>query len=943
MKKLLILSISLIISSILIAQNNNGTLDNLSDLSTQQTVMFTMEDGTKLATDIFLPVTQDSMITLVDLPGFGPTPVQIIPKGTQYLMYDSINGEINENPYQLPVVFTRTPYSKEGSFSYGNVVSILGYSYAMQDMRGCYESEGVYLPMYSDAWNKNPYHPDIKHLLDMTEFSDINNGNKHEDGYQSILFFNDSLTREYDIDGDGISDTFILSNGSIGMFGASALGNSQYTAAAAHKINPEQAGLKSLLPIVASADHYWVTETQNGVYRYAIVNNWISGQINSVNDASLNAVDQSIENNIHSFTDYGLSNADQASDICLSSMIDSSVNGNLPGYYPNSPFRASMDASYAPVNEFGEGDADGTFSRFTNMDVPIYHLTGWWDIFIDGQISTFNQVRNHINDEHGNKSMQKLIIGPWAHQTMTTRTTGDVMYPENVLDIVKLNISDLDDASSEFNIFESEVYKWFRHTLNEKQGLGDPKFIIPEALEWQTLNAVYSVRIPSEDYILPYAEFIAYLAGLQGLDDIPFEININGDIDQASYDIPPMDNPFLALDEAPENGTNEYFQNTESVRFYVAGPVEDGVSENSGVGNYWFKTDSFPFVDNITYTDFFLHGDESLDQIAPESDEGSLSYTHNPDLPVFTVGGANMTINTPDASRKSQGQMNLANLEFADLTMNNAGVIQFTSGIIQDSISIMGFPKARLFASSSIEGLNEVPTDTDFFIRILDVYPDGRELFVVEGAVNARARAYARSIFEGEENPNAPFSNILSDNYYEYEFQLLPIAYTFGHGHQIKILISSGNYPRYMSNANLPINDGEFFRREPGDGQTYEFDGVLMEPRICTNRIAFSPSMKSMISLPVFGGNPVSIQKEDNSMGFSPDIFPNPSSDKLFIRLNNKYKSEISLFTMQGICVMSQQSNGFSSLDISQLSNGIYLLKISNNDQNYAQKIVIQK
>lgn len=941
MKKLNLIIIALLFTSVLSAQNNNGTLDNISDLTTKDTVYFTMGDGTKLATDIFLPITQDSLVTLVDLPGFGPTPVQIIPKGTQYLMYDSINGEANANPYQLPVIFTRTPYSKEGSFSYGNVVSILGYAYAMQDMRGCYESEGVYLPMYSDAWSKNAYHPDIKHLLDITDFSDINNGNKHEDGYQSILYFNDSLTREYDVDNDGTPETFLLSNGSIGMFGASALGNSQYTAAAAHKIHPNEKGLKSLFPIVASADHYWVTEVQNGVYRYAIVNNWISGQINSVNDASLNASDISITNNVHSFTDYGLTNEDEASDICLSSMIDSSTNGNLPGYYPNSPFRSSMDASFAPVNALGEADADGNFSRFTNMDVPIYHLTGWWDIFIDGQIDAFNQVRNNISDEYGNQSMQKLIIGPWAHQTMTTRTTGDIMYPENVLDVVKLNVSDLDEVTSEFNIFDSEVYKWFRHTLNEKQGLSDPKFIIPEANEWQVLNAVYSVRIPSEDYIIPYSDFIAYLAGLQGLNNIPFEVSVSGTTSEDEYDIPPMSNPFLGLDEAPENGTNEYFQDKAAVRYYVPGPVDDGIAQNNGVGNYWAETDSFPFVNNISYTDFYLHGDESLDQDAPNSDEGSLSFTHNPDLPVFTVGGANMTINTPDGSRKSQGQMNLANPDFADLTMNHSGVIHFTSGSIQDSLSIMGFPKAKIYASSSISGLSEVPTDTDFFIRILDVYPDGQEFFVVEGAVNARAREYARSIYEGNENPDAEFSNIVSDTYYAYEFQMMPISYTFGHGHQIKILISSGNFPRYMSNANLPMNDGEFFRREPGDGQNYEFDGTLMQPRICTNSIAFSTEMQSMISLPVFGGFPVAIEEDSESTKVL-NVYPNPCTNSLTIHLNNAYESEISLFSIHGVCVLHDNLKGLNTLDVSHLSRGIYILKVKNKQDTHSQRIVIQ-
>ena len=122
------------------------------------------------------------------------------------------------------------------------------------------------------------------------------------------------------------------------------------------------------------------------------------------------------------------------------------------------------------------------------------------------------------------------------------------------------------------------MYKWFRHTLNEKQGLADPKFIIPEANEWQVLNAVYSVRIPSEDYIIPYSDFIAYLAGLQGLNNIPFEVSVSGTTSEDEYDIPPMSNPFLGLDEVPENGTNEYFQNKAAVRYYVPGPVDDGIT-----------------------------------------------------------------------------------------------------------------------------------------------------------------------------------------------------------------------------------------------------------------------------------------------------------------------------------------------------------------------------
>ncbi len=71
---------------------------------------------------------------------------------------------------------------------------------------------------------------------------------------------------------------------------------------------------------------------------------------------------------------------------------------------------------------------------------------------------------------------------------------------------------------------------------------------------------------------------------------------------------------------------------------------------------------------------------------------------------------------------------------------------------------------------------------------MIDVYPDGREFFVAEGAINARARDYVRSLVGEGEDPNIPYSNINAKEVYEYEFELLPIAYTWGKGHKLKVL-----------------------------------------------------------------------------------------------------------------------------------------------------------
>ena len=77
----------------------------------------------------------------------------------------------------------------------------------------------------------------------------------------------------------------------------------------------------------------------------------------------------------------------------------------------------------------------------------------------------------------------------------------------------------------------------------------------------------------------------------------------------------------------------------------------------------------------------------------------------------------------------------------------------------------------------------------------------------MEGCVNARARDYARALVKGRDGthnyrnksfPNdeprdsidhVPFSNIEIGQLYEYQFKMLPIAYTWGKGHKMKILI----------------------------------------------------------------------------------------------------------------------------------------------------------
>jgi len=316
-------------------------------------------------------------------------------------------------------------------------------------------------------------------------------------------------------------------------------------------------------------------------------------------------------------------------------------------------------------------------------------------------------------------------------------------------------------------------------------------------------------------------------------------------------------------------------------------------------------------------------------------------YVHDPDDPLRTCGGGNMIERTPDGNRDSQGQMDFTSDENRPFCLNRPGIISFTTEPVQDSLCVIGFPTATLYAKTNPGGAaNGDPTDTDFFVRILDVYPDGREFFVVEGGVNARAREYVRALVDHPEwDQEYPFpidtvkySNIETGKIYEYKFQMLPLGYTWGKNHKMKVLISSSNFDRFQVNPNLPIADGEFFRRKPGDGQTYTYNGVEMSPRVAVQRVAFSAEHPCNIVLPVYTQKyvdaPGSYVVKSN---FDASVFPNPTEGMIEIYPNREGKHSLSIVTITGQTIYSDgEFTDHANFDASALKSGIYFAQIKN-------------
>jgi hypothetical protein len=79
------------------------------NVTVRSNVMVAMRDGTRLATDIYLPARDGQPLD-----------------------------------EKLPVILTRTPYNKSGANSYGQYFARHGYVFVAQDTRGRYASEGVW-------------------------------------------------------------------------------------------------------------------------------------------------------------------------------------------------------------------------------------------------------------------------------------------------------------------------------------------------------------------------------------------------------------------------------------------------------------------------------------------------------------------------------------------------------------------------------------------------------------------------------------------------------------------------------------------------------------------------------------------------------------------------------------------------------------------------------
>ena len=216
-------------------------------------------------------------------------------------------------------------------------------------------------------------------------------------------------------------------------------------------------------------------------------------------------------------------------------------------------------------------------------------------------------------------------------------------------------------------------------------------------------------------------------------------------------------------------GNDNGIEHDPPVRYYVMGAA----GEASAPGNVWRTADDFPPASRET--PLYLQADGRLSTLAPTVDRGSTSYHSDPHQPLEIAGRA-----FPGAkdARPFEAQ---------------SEVRTFTTEPLDQPVEWTGRVRAELFLSSTAR-------DTDFLVRISDVYPDGRSILICDYPLRARYR-------EGFDHE----ALLNPGEVHQLTWNIGWLSQVFNRGHRIRFTISSTGTPLYDPNP------------QTGGPQTIEF------------------------------------------------------------------------------------------------------------------------
>jgi uncharacterized protein len=203
--------------------------------------------------------------------------------------------------------------------------------------------------------------------------------------------------------------------------------------------------------------------------------------------------------------------------------------------------------------------------------------------------------------------------------------------------------------------------------------------------------------------------------------------------------------------------------------------------------NKWQSSDTWPPSGAQAMTMFLssaghansLTGDGALVTSPPGTDRPD-AFTYDPMNPVISYGG-NVCCN---GNTVQPGAFDQRRMEA------RADILVYTSEPFKEGTELSGPIEPMLYVSSDAK-------DTDFTVKVLDVYPDGRAYNLDESVQRMRYRdGYDKSVVWVEPG-----------KVYKVTLQPLNTSNYFEAGHQLRIEVSSSNFPRFDRNLNTGGNN----------------------------------------------------------------------------------------------------------------------------------------
>lgn len=335
---------------------------------------------------------------------------------------------------------------------------------------------------------------------------------------------------------------------------------------------------------------------------------------------------------------------------------------------------------------------------------------------------------------------------------------------------------------------------------------------------------------------------------------------------------------------------------TPAVQYYTMG------------SNAWHSASSWPPT-GYTPVTLYMHTDTTMDMSMPATSTGSISFLYDPNDPSPTIGGPTL-----------RGDLDQGPFDQTTLVESRNDILTFTTAPLAQDATVSGVITVHLEISSD-------KFDTDFCVRLCDVYPTGESMLVNDGVYRMRFR----NGFNASDT-----ANMVPNQHYFVDIALPSTSITFQQGHRMRIDVTSSNYPRFNRNMNTGKAMYPFPLATAGD--------TLVNPQVANNTVYTNSVYASRVTFPATSW--ITGIAENTAPQF--DVYPNPVNTNtdgfLYITTGGTMLNTYTLYDAQGKAVRElQSSNANVKMDLTGLGSGLYNLQVRNAEGSTSRQIVINR